>query len=151
LKKKECAEAIGAKDSAGAVKRTKDLKFEIGDVGGYVRLVPQVGGGATPHEDTPGLANYGRGSGMNPLVRRVRLNETINWSDPSRSMAINQSTGMLMDYDVLAAAGYERGASVTSTELMDFVLLHEVGHSFGIDHPFTQATEYNKAIWKNCF
>jgi predicted Zn-dependent protease with MMP-like domain len=56
-----------------------------------------------------------------------------------------------MDYDLLAAAGHERGTSVTATEVMDHTLLHEVGHSFGMNHPTTNATAYNKSIWQNCF
>jgi predicted Zn-dependent protease with MMP-like domain len=56
-----------------------------------------------------------------------------------------------MDYDLLAAAGHELGASVTATDLMDTVLLHEVGHSFGMHHPRTDATAYNRNIWQNCF
>jgi RHS repeat-associated protein len=150
LKKKECAEAIGAKDAEEAIKRVGDLKFEIGNTGGYVLLEP-VGSGFAAHKDTPGVANYGRGSGLNPLARRVRLNETINWSDPAKSQAINSSTGTLIDYDLLAAAGHELGARVTATDLMDTVLLHEVGHSFGINHPRANATAYNISIWQNCF
>ena len=115
-----------------------------------MRLEPIVGGFAA-HKDSPGVANYGRGSGLNPLRRRVRLNETVNWSDPSNSQAINESTGTLMDYNLLAVAGHEVGANMTAEQLMDQILLHEVGHSFGINHPKTHATAYNQSIWQNCF
>ena len=38
---------------------------------------------------------------------------------------------------------------------MDLTVLHEIAHSFGLDHPGTNAVNdtagYNKAIWESCF
>jgi hypothetical protein len=45
-------------------------------------------------------------------------------------------------------------SNVSPAQLMDFVLLHELAHSFGLSHDQPGGASqafYNTAIWESCF
>jgi len=95
------------------------------------------------------IANYK--SGFFGIGKVITLNTSVNWADPSMTLAINQN-GNSVQYDLLAATAFKVGAaSVTAAQFMDLTILHELEHSFGGGHPETDADAYDRGVWRDCF
>jgi RHS repeat-associated protein len=142
----DCAKAIGAKNSKDAIDR---LKMNIGfsNLGGLTGIT-DASGNLVSVSDKQSLAQYS--SRTFGLSKKIQLNSQVNWADPNNTTATDQN-GKAVGYRVLDAAAFQLGInSITSAQFMDLIVLHEMAHSFGEDHP-TDPTAYNKDIWMNCF
>jgi RHS repeat-associated protein len=142
----KCAQALGAKDAAAAnAKLTNNTLQGFSDLGQIQvitdsNLVPIAG-----DPDTPPMAKYDSGA--------IELNSSVNWSNPDATVAVNQNGDDVTDPLLqgtalqLAAVG---GAGITIPQFMDLVILHELSHGFGNQHP-ADPSAFNQNIWTNCF
>jgi hypothetical protein len=81
----------------------------------------------------------------------ITLNSAVNWADPAHQTAIDPS-----GHAITIALGIPGvAATPTAGQFMDFYILHELAHSFGLNHDETQLGRtqafYNEAIWNSCF
>lgn len=81
-----------------------------------------------------------------PLIGNIKLNSSINWEDPAKQAYILD--GRKVTGDFLAGNAAKLGIrSVTPEQYMDLTILHELGHSFGMN----SQDRDERPIWTNCF
>jgi hypothetical protein len=150
LKDADCAKAIGARDAASATNRAQRIKIGSSALGNFHVIADAENNPIRIDQNrSAALARYN--PGFLGIGRSITLNTAVNWEDPSATMAINQN-GTAATYDLLAATAVNVGAaSVTAAQFMDLTILHELAHSYGVDHPRTDASAFDSAIWRDCF
>jgi hypothetical protein len=71
--------------------------------------------------------------------------------DPNSTVGINQN-GQATTYNLLDAQAFQVGATsgMTADQFMDLTILHELAHSFGVNHPSGDSSAEDTNIWINC-
>jgi hypothetical protein len=150
LQSQLCAGAIGAPSPEAAQARVANISIGMyATYSGSLDLGPltlEPDGSFTPGT---GAAAY------NPNTQDISLNSYIDWAggtvyacrvDGTNCQRVNLAQG---EANRVGANG------MSAEQFMDFAILHEIAHSFGLSHPGTNAVNdaagYNKAIWENCF
>ncbi len=147
LSTQDCASAIGAPSIEAAQQRVNSI---------HVRFSESPLTFSESGEGEGWLAEYSRvGGGFMRLQRAITFNTAVNWQDPASTVAVGGAS-----MNVLGGLSAEvKAGSMTASQFMDLIFLHELAHSFGGDHlrsgssttsAPTQA-EYNSTIWVNCF
>jgi hypothetical protein len=142
-----CAHAIGAPSTQAAVAAATSASIVYGTIG-LPYLTVNANGALSPGQQA---ANY------NPNTGGITLNSAVNWSDPSEQVAINPAGQAVTVGLSIPGVNVPAGGPVpwTSQQFMDFYILHELAHSFGLTHtgrgPGQQEPFYNEAIWNSCF
>ena len=96
------------------------------------------------------LAQYNPGKFLG-IGKNIQFNTGVNWFDPSATIAYNQN-GQQVTYNLLAAKAFQLNiTTISASQFMDLTLLHELAHSFGLDHPATDSTDFDENIWMHCF
>lgn len=134
LKDPDCATAIAGRKAGSAVGRAQSININSAPLGNFYVITDDNNDVIRlDQKRSAELANYR--PGFLGLGRRITLNSAVTWSDPSATMGINQN-GTWVPYNLLSATAYKIAAdSVTGTQLMDLTILHELAHSYGLDHP----------------
>jgi RHS repeat-associated protein len=141
-----CAKAIGAKNAARADKRLSRIKITLSDPG-PIHVETDPSGHITGLDPNQYLAQYTSGF---LRVGSIQFNSSVDWSYPANTFAIDQN-GATVLYDATSGLAFQLGiGSMTANQFTDLILLHELAHSFGRNHPVdTQA--YDQNIWSHCF
>ena len=124
----DCADAIGAKDSAAAFNKLGGKSIAFKDLG-IVKFVTTPRG-PTATKDSGAYAIY------NPtwLIGGISLNSSINWDDPNNTRGLLD--GNEYAYRALDAEAYKLGiGSMTAEQFMDLTILHELAHAFSRNDP----------------
>ncbi len=144
----DCAGAIGAGSLKGATDRLRGIRLGATDLGQLKVLTDSNGAvvGVAPGQEVGQYSNSFFG-----MKKSIELNSQVNWSDPNSTIAVDQN-GNQVTYALLNAEAFELSiSSMTPNQYMDFIVLHELAHSFGQDHPKGSAGAYNRNIWSHCF
>jgi RHS repeat-associated protein len=154
--KPECAGAIGAssQNSAYAVAASIEISALSGSVGsqnlGPLTLAPD--GSFTPGQ---AVAVYNPPTPDNPATQGIYLNANVNWSNGTTFACQAGGTGCQTIDLAQGEAGLIGIATMGAAQYLDLIILHEIAHSFGGDHPGTNAVNgqagYDISIWGNCF
>jgi RHS repeat-associated protein len=150
LKDGDCVNAIGGGSYKDVLASINDTGPRLADIGA-VKLTRNADGSLSQSADWTGLGTVGVVVLPNGnLGHAAELNTQVNWADPQHQTAVDQN-GSTFSYDLLAGMGARIGFSgISSDQLMDLVLLHELAHTFGETHP-EDPTAYDRNIWTNCF
>jgi uncharacterized protein RhaS with RHS repeats len=144
----KCAQAIGAKSAEQADGRLEGIKIGTSDTGEF-SVDTDPSGAVTSAPLGQYVAEYT--SGPFGIFRKITFNLAVNWSDPSQTAAVNQNGNQVV-YNMLAGEAYELNVpSVSASQFMDLTLLHELAHSFGVNHPGDNSEAEDSNIWKSCF
>jgi hypothetical protein len=85
----------------------------------------------------------------------IAINMNIDWSLASTVACLADGTSRRSIDLAAAEAGRVGTASMSASQFMDLTILHELAHSFGLDHPGTNDANdvagFNKGIWELCF
>ena len=133
-----------------------DCAKDFKDVGAVLRKLSGIGfsNQGTPTFQTvnglpvatsgsPGDAKYNR------FTKSINLNAVINWSDPTTTAGFLD--GRSWYYDALAGQAKSLNvSSVSASQFMDIVILHELSHYKGAIGNPDQDPNVELALWRDC-
>ena len=79
----------------------------------------------------------------------IEFNRTFNWSLPNQSFVLDQNGAQLSHNQPANLARSVGQLTMTNDQFVDLIILHELGHIFGLTHPDQRA--YDTNIWRHCF
>lgn len=138
----KCAQALGAQNAAQADQQLQGLTLSVSAGSGFQATTNQAGQ-VTGVKSGQELAD--------DLGTLVTFNGAVNWSDPNKTLATDQD-GKQVILSLVSYMALQVGAkSMNTNQFVDLVMLHELSHSLGRDHPVGDAQAFNTNIWTNCF
>jgi hypothetical protein len=144
----DCAGAIGAKSTQNAL---NGLSISVGfsNHGAMQVITNPAGDVVGTNPDGPGSARYF--PGVLGIGKSIRVNSRVNWFNPNATIGVDQN-GNNATYKILDATAYEVGAAsgMSIDDFMDLTLLHEIAHSFGVEHPADNSQAADTKIWNDC-
>jgi hypothetical protein len=148
LSSTQCDKAIGAASIRAADNAVNSISMKYSNLGAFQvttnssGAIVGVSGGDVVGQYSGGFLGIGKG---------ISLNNQVNWFDPSAMMATDQN-GNSVTYNLLDAKAFQVGATdgMTAEQFMDLTLLHELAHSFGVDHPAGDSSAEDTKIWNDC-
>jgi RHS repeat-associated protein len=147
-----CASAIGASSVAAAEITASGISISASS--GQAGVGKQSLGPFTLEPDgsfTPGQAE----AVYSPNLKSITLNANIDWSDGTTVACLVNGAGCQTVNLAQGEAARVGADAMSANEFMDLTLLHEMAHSFGLNHPGTNGVNdtagFNKAIWTACF
>jgi hypothetical protein len=142
----DCADAVGANDSAQAKRMLGSLRVDVRDLG---RLTGEhVGSGEW--RPTGGPVAQLEGSPWNGTpYGSIVFNTQVNWHNPrSQYMEVD---GVGQFFDLVQTYGSGLGAAAMSeAQFIDSIILHELAHAFA-DRRDPHLKENREKIWQHCF
>jgi RHS repeat-associated protein len=131
-------------DCAGLFTDVGDVLAKINDIGltnqGVLKFHTE-NGKQVADRDSPGMAKY------NSVTKSINLNLSVTWANPNNTVA--SLDGRSWMYPAADAEAALLGiSSITSDQLMDIVVLHELSHYRGRLDP--HATGSERTLWDNC-
>jgi hypothetical protein len=143
----QCAKAIGAKSAAAAQNQLGNISIGFSNQG-TLNVTTDSAGNVVGVDTSQSLAQYS--SGLFGFFKSILLNDQVNWANPNQTTAINQNGQSVAD-PLLNAEAFQLGiSSMTAAQFMDLIVLHELAHSFGQNHPSGNSASYDQNIWNNC-
>lgn len=128
LRSKKVSQAIGAAGPAEALGRLGEVRLECCDLGWLMYIV----------DSNDRLIGVHRKSAPMAICldkwKRICLNDRVAWQDPSATLCVDQDLREI-EVDLLRSAASQVGArAVTAEQFMDLTVLHELAHTFGMQH-----------------
>jgi len=138
----ECARQVGAKDAADFRRKLNSVNLSLAGFAMFaVTTDPQ---GRVTDYASGALARGELGG------NRIQFNRGVNWSAPQTTFGVDQN-GVIVPLDL---ASFEAGrtgiGSLTGSQFIDLVFLHEMAHIFNKDHPHNDAGAFNFEIVFKC-
>jgi hypothetical protein len=141
-----CAKALGAKNAQQVENVLAGLTFSITEPG-PLNVTTNSAGIVTATDPNQYLAQYSSGGFFGG--KQVQFNGSVNWSDPSKTIGVDQNGVQVID-NVVAGMAFLVGAnSMTNTQFTELIILHELSHRFGRNHG-ADSSGFTKNIWTNC-
>jgi hypothetical protein len=140
----DCATALGAGSVTQAKDKLKDIKITFNDLG-TMNFVT-AGGRIVADEKSPRPAQLNTRLGS----RGINLNTQVNWADPNNTSALldgNPYTYPALD----AQAALVAAPSMTAAQYMDYMIAHELAHSFINSDAKVDDPKFGVNLWEKCF